>query len=1043
MELILTDAGTMTIFSGALMIKNEEEKKTPEAQSPFITPSPPATREIFNEDVGDGSPISGHNYTNSRGLFVVNPSSTPRDSGGARFQSNFQGDARGFAKLNEEVSVQVMGGEASNPPQSKGPGYRGSSGVFPTSFGAAGRAGTMPIMAPQIRPARINTTDIVTASSFSASLITQPKKSLFNWSKTPTKPTVRGRGISAPVANNSEDSSVQPFAKIPTIDLATAAANERERREGMAARSRLVPGRAAPTPPSQIQKETFSQTIQAIPGSNGSNLSHSPTNASTTSVSLSPGREEVRRRSPRNSNSFERTVDEKPPPKPPVQLQRKGTIGLPSNPRAGGKRVTPPLEREEQTVMLINEIVYDNPAMVKDIMNSSAQRPKTAGNILDNSSYGTPLKSSNSVIHRPRPIKREDSEKDRHIFPSEHRRSKSGSSVGLRRSLFMSHPGSPTDLPPLPPPPTSAMKLRRLLPNETKSMTFDEKIELLFPAPPGVPAIQKRRSSVPSLPRVPSTFISDAPQLPYVVMSNRDSRRTTLASFGFDQPSLPQVQILDSQTYRFSATTYRTLADDVGETWIPGISAENIDIRNSVTAEPKGPSAYDERKSVWTEASDESSQDDATTYWGSVHSEIPPVDLSKARQNARSTLIKRSTPAEPKIVPEVPSLEYNDQEKPMTVMLDAEETMEPILSQPTENVQLLSGKPGWHRRIGDELPTFSERNSNTRARKMPPPPPLLLNNNGRGATVLVRTAELSPIDSPERAIQEIQAQLKRFEAPNRGSVESIDGRFRLLENLEKEMGQQEDQWQQMQNHDRDSVSVIMTPQASVHSENTLSRQSSQNSTRASRLVSRRERIRSGATVSTNSSDNSRASVWQQRLAEAQEEYLEHAPALLNRKTLNFLAVSRTNQQLGSPTPPDSVDSDTDFGSDSDSGNESIGEMIEPTSQNKTYLWQSVALSPKPAAGHLWSRPYEISVVRAIFPDPPAQDVRPAQRKGGALLNIETSKLWTKPRSSPQSRALTGLWGSKPVRPQSIVTRPVTQRPQRKSKRITFLPDIGM
>lgn len=1029
--LILTYVGTMTIFSGALMIKKEEEKKTPEAQSPFITPSPPATREIFNEDFGDGSPISGHNYTNSRGLFVVNPSSTPRDSGTGRFQQNFQGDDRGFTKLNGEVSVQAMGGEVL---ESKGPGYRGSSGIFPTSFGAAGRAGTMPIIAPPIRAARNNTTEIVSDISFSASPITQPKKSMFNWSKAAAKPTVRGRGISAPVANNSEDSSAQPFAKIPTIDLATAAANERERREGMAARSRLVAGPATPNPPSQIQKETFSQTIQEITRSDGSSLSTSPTNASTTSVSLSPGREEVRRRSPRNSRSFERSIDEKPPPKPPVQLQRKGTIGLPSNPRAGGKRVTPPPERKEQTVMLINEIVYDNPTMVKDIMNSSVQRPKTAGNVLESSSHGTPLRSSNSVIHRPRPIKREDSEKDRHIFPSEHRRSKSGSSVGLRRSLFMSQPGSPTDLPPLPPPPTSAMKLRRLLPNETKSMTFDEKIELLFPAPPGVAAIQKRRSSVPSLPRLPSTFISNAPQVLDVVTSNRDSRRTTLASFGFDRPSSPsEQQTLDSQTYRFSATTYRTIADDVGETWIPGISAENIDVRNSVKA--KGPPAYDERKSVWTEASDESSQDDATTYWGSVHSEILPFDLSKARHNARSALIKRSTPAEPKTLPEVPSLEYNDQEKSMTVMLDAEESVEPILSQPTENIQL----PGWHRRIGDELPTFSERNSNTRARKMPPPPPLLLNNNGRGATVLVRTAEPSPIDSPERAIQEIQAQLKRFEGANRGSVESIDSRFRLLENLEKEMGQQEDQWQMMQNNDRDSMSVIMTPQASVHSENTLSRQSSQNSTRVSRLISRRERIRSGATVSTNSSDNSRASVWQQRLAEAQEAYLEHAPALLNSKALNFLAVSRTNQQLGSPTPPDSADSDTDLGSDSDSGNGSIGEMIQP---NKTYLWQSVAPSPKPEASHLWSRPYEISVLRAVSPDPPAKDVRPAQRKGGPLLTIETAKLWAKPHSSPQSRALTGLWGSKPVRPQSIVTRPVTQRPQRKSKRITFLPDIG-
>ncbi|CAG8950735.1 hypothetical protein HYFRA_00002946 [Hymenoscyphus fraxineus] len=1027
---LLIVVGIITIFSVVLLIKAEEKKTTPEAQSPFITPSPPATREVFNERerVGDGSPNPGHNYSNSGSLFVVNPSSTPRSTNLDSTSGRFHRDSRGFTKLSGEVTVQTVEVETSNPSQSRGPGYRGSSGIFPASFGGAGNA---PVMAPQIQPARTATTPNLPTRSFPRSPLSEAKKPLFPWSKTQAKPTVRGRGISGPVANNNEDNFAQPFAKIPTIDLATAAANERERRQEMLARSRLVNSRESP---SQAGKDDFSESVvalSAIPGS------RSPSLSNTTSASLSPGHEEIRRRSPRSSNSFERTVDEKPP----VPLQRKPTIGLPTNPRVVGNRISPPLPRKEQTVMLINEIVYDNPTMVKDIMDSSAQLPKTAGKMPDDS-YSSTHRRTDSIIHRPRPIKREDSEKDRHIFPSEHRRSKSVSSIALRKSLFGTNPGNPMDLPPLPPPPTSAMNLRRLLPNETKSMTFDEKIELLFPAPPGVPSIQKRRSSVPSLPRPSPALVADVPQQPDFNTSNRDSKRTTMSSFGFTRPNSPQAKT-EGQIDRTSGSIYRTIADNVGETWLPGVPAENIDARNSVTAEPEELSVNEDRKSVWTEASVGSSQDDTTSsYWGSVHSEIPPVDLAKARQTARPTIIKRSNSASAaKLLQEVPSIEYNDQESVITVMFDADDIMEPILSEPTECTELLSDMPNWHRRIGDELPTFSERNANIRVRKMPPPPPLLLDSNGRGATVLVRTAEPSPIDSPEHAIKEIQAQLKKFEAPNRDSVESVGGRFRLLENLEKEMGQQEDQWRHLQSNDRDSMSLIMTPQASVHSEHTLSRQSSQKSIRSSRLVPRQQRIKSGAIISTNSSGNSRTSLWQRRLAEAQDEYLEHAPALPNnRKTLNFLSISKTGEQLGSPTPPDSIGSSIDLGSESES--DSVDEEIfEHREQIKNYLWQSAEPLLRPAASGLWNGPSEVTVVRAVSPTPPAIDLRPAQRKGGELLTIESSKMWTKPRSSLQSRAVTALWGSKPVRPNSIVTRPVTQRPQRKSKRITILPDI--
>lgn len=1107
--------GIIASSSGSLLLPNVEQLTTPEATSPFVTPSPP-TREIFRGNVGNGSPIAGHNYTKSGSLFVVNPSVTPRDS-----PTVFQGsqvDTKGFTKLGGDVTIRAMG--TNDPDQSeikKGPGYRGSSGVFPTILTASSMSANNGAVAPLIRPAGDECAKNLPAFPPPAPQA-QQKRSLFSWSKQVQQPTVRSLGISKPVMNPNQD--LQPFARMETIDLATAATNERERREAAARRSRLVANRPAPYPPGLAPQEALRQSISlkrkempnqpqgpmpTIQSSGASGHSLDVVNGSTTSASLSPGREEVRRRSPRNANGFDKLSSEPELLKP--SLERKQTLGLPSNPRS--QRITMAQEAgraKEQTVMFINDIVYDDPGMVKTIISGApgiyafSRRPKTSGKS-PTLPYSAALKTSGSIIHRPRPIRR-DTEKDRVLFPSEpspgHKRSKSGSSITTRKSILMSHPGSPTQLPPLPAPPTSAAKLMRLLPNDTKSMTFDEKIELLFPAPPGSALMRHRRSSVPSLPRVPSIFMSDTPAAQSPTEDERGrraSKRTTIASFGlldFQAAGIaPKVDAsLDTehQTYRFSANTYRTLADEVGQTLIPGIPRAEVGIPHSVQTLPiPETQAYDMRKSAFTDTTftDESSQDDSTTYWGSIHSEVPAVDFSTARRNAKATVIQHGGPPvqgpDSGTLPPSHGMDYNDGDDIMTVMLHPDEHenllsganrqsffLDADQSLPGDATPTPRSEAAWHRRIGDELPTFSERRKNSRARKMLPPTPLLLNSKGRNATVIVRMPEPSPVDSPERAIKEIQAQLKRFEEPSRGSVGSIlrhmpDGttekdedydshedRFKLLENLEKEMGQQENQWQQMQtNLDRDSVSVVMTPQPPQ--EQALSPRSSQRSSRTPpQIVSRRARVRSSlslrsksqdstSTTSTQSSDNSRASVWQKRLAEAQMEYLENAPVLLRKRSLNFLSVSKV--QLGSPTPPDSVDSGTDSEIESDFEYESHSEQqLETEPVEYASLWQPPMTSPKAAVGRMWNPPYDVATQTAPS-EPPAKNVRPRQRIAQDALPISSRELWSKPHSSANSRPVIGLWGSKLVRPRSIVTRRVTQRPQRKSKRVTFLPDI--
>jgi hypothetical protein len=1110
------------MFLGPLMLAREEEAITPEARSPFVTPMPPS-RELFRDNVAsNGSPISGHGYTKSGGLFVVNPSSTPRDSPTTTFQGISRSDTKGFTKLGEDITVQAISRDAPGRPERPegkyGAGYRGSSGVFPAMFTASQMSSTG-ALAPQIRPnITVKTQDLLTAI--------QQKRSLFNWSKPPQKVSVRSLAISQPVMANPDGSAIQPVARMQTIDLATAALNERKRREEAATRSRLAANKPPPQPPGMSAQEALRRStsvkrkempsyipekMPTIAASSASGLSVNAANGSTTSASLSPGREEVRRRSPRNANTFDMSMDEKPSRQLP--LRRTGTVGLPSNPKTQritmGREIAMP---REQTVMLMNDIVYDDPGMVRTIINrapemyASAKKNHKTSEKSSIDSTGSGLRSANSIIHRPRPYKRKTKDQ-RALFPSEpspgHRQSRSGSSIVVRKSFLMSNPGSPTLLPPLPPPPTSASKLTRLLPNDTKSMTFDEKIQLLFPAPPGSVSKHNRRSSVPSLPRVPSVFMSESPQAQSPtgeeLLNQRASKRSTIASFGIPDmsnlagsPKLELSRQEERQTYRFSANTYRTIADQVGETWIPGIPPKEIDIRNSIQQPAPRPSAYDMRQSHFTEATsgNESSQDDSTTYWGSIHSEIPAVDLSKAMQTAQPTTIQRrdgrvdaSKGRTLPPVPPVPQVKPMKEEAIITVMLDTKETARSFLSGSAPNRgsffldadQALPGDktptaqnlPSWHRRIGDELPTFSERKSNSRSRKMPPPTPLLLNKTGRKAKVIVRATEPSPpADSPERAIQEIQAQLKRFEEPSRGSVGSLlrhlpnatstdigvqdqSSRLQLLENLEKEMGQQQDQWQQMQtNLDRDSMSVVMTPQAEP-SEETISRESSQRSARTPPgVLSRRARIRSSITMrskgedssrtnSTASSDNSRASIWQQRLAEAQMAYVENAPDLLRKRSLNFLSVSKAQQQqLGSPTPPDS-DTDLEFESESEHG-----DVASHVSQEAPSLWQPPVPSPKATTGRMWNSSSEKQISRPASPQPPARDVRPAQHRLDYALSISSFDLWTKPHSSNHGRPVVGLWGSKPARPRSIVTRRAIQRPQRKSRRVTFLPDIG-
>ncbi|KAF4907329.1 hypothetical protein CGCF415_v007396 [Colletotrichum fructicola] len=1032
--------------------------------------------------------------------------------------------------------------------------------------------------------------------------------------------------ISNPILQESGERN--PLNKIATIDLATAAQNDREKRDNdMATMQRLpslIAQRPAPQPPaitpeealkraqSMKRKEVGPTSPPAAPQplKSAGLMSNPP--ATTSSAQLSPGVEELRRRSPRQMpealppkeesrpvtppksaaplssvspprpprpdrplSPFEtmersgsqkttdrsvsqRTIDRSasqkststtvqamspptalvPPPPPksaarltspkkdlpstwPIQssvdptirpsrskplspknqnqnqnqdgssgpsLQRRPTTtGLPSNPRAMTMR---PLPKEamvpnEQTVMFVNNIQYNDPTAVQNIIQGAVnQAAKTP---LGLQSPGSALKSSGSVVHRPRPIPRQQG-KDRSVFPAEdtpnHKRSKSGGSIISRKSILLSNPGSPTQLPPLPPPPKSAGNPIRPLPNDTKSMTFDEKMDLFFPRPPSSSdAGSKARESVPEMPVLPAAYKiennamvegkggwdTDSSRVQSKMSSDISTKTSvrTQSILDIDEPQHPLNYPRNTSKFSVdtSIVTGRGLAED-RDSWIPdlpvheraqGISYDGAKRQSSPVLPTRNPSL--------SEFSESRTHDEvATTNWGSIHSPVAAVNLQDVTHMPKPTWIQPR---------DVSMISHGDGKEVIDIMLDASVEHErdfvpSIQDGPADlpDVSVANRGARWHRRIGDECVTFSERKEKVNSRRMPPPTPLQLKSPSRRMNaVVLQVAEPSPLESPQHAYEMIQAQLKKLEEPNRDSYESQGQRIRLLESLEAEMGQQENQWHEMQHGlSRDSFSTngttsVRNSQQEPSNVSVHSRDSSLHSNiAADRRASRRARMQSGVSLnkssyedlrsaaSSSSSNDNRTSLWQRRLNDAQMEYMENATELLAKRNLNFLSVSkaRVSAQLGSPTPPDTDES------------EGVDAQILATLMPKEraapegHLWAPVSpLSSEREPALLWapthdvaSEPTQSGQAAVVLP---GLSVRPAARKTSEPLVIESFQLWQSDHTAAKKLRISftkSLWRASFVaEPPKTQARPLTQRPPRRSKRITALPDI--
>ncbi|KAI1766958.1 hypothetical protein GGR53DRAFT_171810 [Hypoxylon sp. FL1150] len=851
--------------------------------------------------------------------------------------------------------------------------------------------------------------------------------------------------ISNPILKEQEGMG-NPLDRIPTIDLATAASNEKERRIRLAqVDSSLIAQRPAPQPPAFFEQGTLAREVstkrkETAPSSElGRSASTKTTkttgglsveaNASSTSSELSPGTERIRRRSPRQPlvpsipTTFQsirpgepvripiprpRTPPESPKAPKPVKtpLQRRPTTGLPSNPRSQAMKAMAEetKDQRQETVMFVNNIVYDDPKAVNNIVQGASKTPMTS------------LDSADSVVNRPRPIPRKG-DKDRQVFPAElsphgHRRTKSGGSIASRKSILQSMPGSPTQLPPLPPPPKSAGIVASPLPNNTNSMTFNEKMDILYtPAPASAPSTtattSKRRSTVPEIPPVPAAYIA-ATQLPAAkVVSDPDANSERRVSKTTDRSSIRTTSILGIddalQRHRQGETSTRNVIDELGQSWLPGISAENERQQRQPRTKTNGESSpvipIESRFSMSSAKTENKIRDeDTSTVW---YSPVAAVDIQQSRRNARSTYIRKDSRGSSEV---------------MTVILG--------------DAQILAEIPVFHHRVGEQCPAFSTRKDKGRLRKMPPPAPLILNGRSTQRAVIVQAAEPSPLESPEAAYQMIQAQLQRFEQPNRESVESQDQRLALLENLEREMGQLENKWQTRL--DRDSMSSVQTPRPPSIAERRASRRASmRNSTL--RPIGEDSVGTLSSQSSGLSSENTQASVWQARLAEAQMEYMEHTPDLaMKRNNLNFLSVSKA--ALGSPSPPDTDESEYE-GEMPQSIQLLSAQAYQPAVQVHE-LWKSQSPAQHPTSFGLWAGATGSHKAEAY--ELPGLSIRPAMRKTSDPLPIFSLQLWKKSTKRNNAGITSGLWNKYT---SLSPARPVPVRPPRRNKRVTLLPDI--
>jgi hypothetical protein len=371
-------------------------------------------------------------------------------------------------------------------------------------------------------------------------------------------------------------------------------------------------------------------------------------------------------------------------------------------------------------------------------------------------------------------------------------------------------------------------------------------------------------------------------------------------------------------------------------------------------------------------------------------------------------------------------------------------------------VRSVLGSNKWHYRVGDTTPLFSESRRRKGSNAMPPPVPLLLQSAGGHAKAVGRSQDGS---GAERAKdKELRVQQDTLGSSDRESIGSstggsrpvsalLRGRRTLLEKLERELNLKEQDWIQLQEDFNGSSTSSTTWDLSSYSStsprNTPSRQRLSNS---NDKQFRFKPSNLNISISAGIYDDLPVNNPHKHFSEPPSDYLRRAA---NKGVTSFLTIDNYRVEV-SPTPPDSGKTISDIGDDKsiefDRGRkithetESDSQHLPATPPVETYLWKMPVRRQPTSTNLIWeAQPSEDPVSGEM--EPPARNLRPAQRKPGAPLGIFSSHLWTKPE--PKLTEKVDLWGQTFNRPKSVTpTHRASQKPPRKTRRITLLPDIG-
>ncbi|TEY71145.1 hypothetical protein BOTCAL_0100g00080 [Botryotinia calthae] len=177
-------------------------------------------------------------------------------------------------------------------------------------------------------------------------------------------------------------------------------------------------------------------------------------------------------------------------------------------------------------------------------------------------------------------------------------------------------------------------------------------------------------------------------------------------------------------------------------------------------------------------------------------------------------------------------------------------------------------------------------------------------------------------------------------------------------------------------------------------------------------------------------------------------YMENAPTISHSRSssINFLSVSKAPMESPAPLDTESeTESENAYESEYGSEEEIIDHEPPVTSPyHPNLLWQPVVHSPKLDASLLWSAVNDKAFMQpSQFSELPAKDLRPTQRRSDVEMVLSSRNLWSKssPDMQPSSVLIQALWGSTPVQAVTVKVRPVTQKPPRRSRRVTLLADI--